>query len=287
MREPVELPGDRAGVSDLDQGRRRIRPSDSTACARPRRSRARHALPLVAIGGITLETALVGDRRRRRLGRRHLGSARRRSGRARPRVRCPSLGRERPDGPGTHAIIAPPVPGAALGRTTTQEGRSLMSLFATKSIETPDGRGGADRRAQPEAHARSRHLVTLGIGAIIGTGIFVLTGQAAAANTGPAIVLSMVLAGIASRSRASATRSSRRCSDRGHRVHLLVRDARRVRRVDHRLGPHPRVRARRGHGRDRLERLPHELPARLRRHRLPGSAVAVAGHGRSRRRAAT
>jgi APA family basic amino acid/polyamine antiporter len=41
-------------------------------------------------------------------------------------------------------------------------------------------------------------LVLLGIGAIIGTGIFVLTGQAAAANTGPAIVLSMVLAGIVS-----------------------------------------------------------------------------------------
>ena len=38
----------------------------------------------------------------------------------------------------------------------------------------------------------------LGIGAIIGTGIFVLTGQAAAANAGPAIVLSMVLAGVVS-----------------------------------------------------------------------------------------
>ena len=38
----------------------------------------------------------------------------------------------------------------------------------------------------------------LGVGAIIGTGIFVLTGQAAAANAGPAIVLSMVLAGLAS-----------------------------------------------------------------------------------------
>jgi APA family basic amino acid/polyamine antiporter len=38
----------------------------------------------------------------------------------------------------------------------------------------------------------------LGIGAIIGTGIFVLTGQAAAAYAGPAIVVSMVLAGIVS-----------------------------------------------------------------------------------------
>src|SRR6266436_2150886 len=42
------------------------------------------------------------------------------------------------------------------------------------------------------------NLVTLGIGAIIGTGIFVLTGEAAAQYAGPAIVLSMILAGFAS-----------------------------------------------------------------------------------------
>src|SRR5271154_6401827 len=41
------------------------------------------------------------------------------------------------------------------------------------------------------------NLVTLGIGAIIGAGIFVLTGSAAAKYAGPAIVLSFVLAGIA------------------------------------------------------------------------------------------
>jgi basic amino acid/polyamine antiporter, APA family len=73
-----------------------------------------------------------------------------------------------------------------------------MSIFATKSIE----------RIKSEAAASGEHslrrvlgpinLVTLGIGAIIGTGIFVLTGQAAAQYAGPAIVLSMVLAGIAS-----------------------------------------------------------------------------------------
>ena len=39
-------------------------------------------------------------------------------------------------------------------------------------------------------------LVALGIGAIIGAGIFVLTGHAAAAHAGPAISLSFVLAGI-------------------------------------------------------------------------------------------
>ncbi len=40
-------------------------------------------------------------------------------------------------------------------------------------------------------------LMSLGIGCIIGAGIFVLTGHAAAANAGPAIVLSFVAGGIA------------------------------------------------------------------------------------------
>ncbi|PZN27197.1 MAG: amino acid permease, partial [Proteobacteria bacterium] len=43
----------------------------------------------------------------------------------------------------------------------------------------------------------ARHLVLLGIGAVIGAGIFVMTGQAAAHHAGPAIVLSFVLAGTA------------------------------------------------------------------------------------------
>ena len=40
------------------------------------------------------------------------------------------------------------------------------------------------------------NLITLGIGAIIGAGIFVLTGQAAALHAGPAVALSFVFAGI-------------------------------------------------------------------------------------------
>jgi APA family basic amino acid/polyamine antiporter len=75
-----------------------------------------------------------------------------------------------------------------------------MSLFATKSIERiraeqlggPEGSGELKRVLGPT------QLVMLGVGAIIGTGIFVLTGQAAAANAGPAIVLSMVIAGLTS-----------------------------------------------------------------------------------------
>src|SRR5262249_4567319 len=77
-----------------------------------------------------------------------------------------------------------------------QEAR--MPLFATKTIEQIR----AEQLAQGE-HSLKRvlgpwNLLFLGVGAVIGTGIFVLTGQAAAANAGPAIVLSMVIAGLAS-----------------------------------------------------------------------------------------
>src|SRR5579863_9528633 len=40
------------------------------------------------------------------------------------------------------------------------------------------------------------NLVTLGIGAVIGAGIFTLTGQAAALHAGPSVALSFVLAGL-------------------------------------------------------------------------------------------
>lgn len=61
-------------------------------------------------------------------------------------------------------------------------------------------------KLQAEAHTDQRlsrvlgpaNLTALGVGAIIGTGIFVLTGTVAAQNAGPAVVLSFVFAGIAS-----------------------------------------------------------------------------------------
>ncbi len=74
----------------------------------------------------------------------------------------------------------------------------MSSLFAVKSMETLRAEA-----AESGEHSLKRvlgpvNLITLGIGAIIGTGIFVLTGQAAAQYSGPAIVLSMILAGFAS-----------------------------------------------------------------------------------------
>jgi APA family basic amino acid/polyamine antiporter len=41
-----------------------------------------------------------------------------------------------------------------------------------------------------------KHLIAIGVGAMIGAGLFVLTGQAAAYNSGPAIALSFVIAAV-------------------------------------------------------------------------------------------
>ena len=72
-----------------------------------------------------------------------------------------------------------------------------MSLFATKSIDRIRAEAAAGGEHSLKRVLGAGDLVSLGIGAIIGTGIFVLTGQAAAAHAGPAIVLSMLLAGLA------------------------------------------------------------------------------------------
>ena len=73
-----------------------------------------------------------------------------------------------------------------------------MSMFATKSIEQLKAEAEVTGEHSLKRVLGPTNLVTLGIGAIIGTGIFVLTGQAAAQYAGPAIVLSMVVAGVAS-----------------------------------------------------------------------------------------
>lgn len=73
-----------------------------------------------------------------------------------------------------------------------------MSIFATKSIEQLKAEAAETGEQSLKRVLGPINLVTLGVGAIIGTGIFVLTGQAAAQYTGPAIVLSMILAGFAS-----------------------------------------------------------------------------------------
>jgi APA family basic amino acid/polyamine antiporter len=70
------------------------------------------------------------------------------------------------------------------------------NLLRTKSIEQLVG--DAERGAKAlKRTLTGLDLTLLGIGAIIGTGIFVLTGTAAANQAGPAIVLAYVAAGLA------------------------------------------------------------------------------------------
>ncbi len=69
-----------------------------------------------------------------------------------------------------------------------------MSILTKKSIADlhADAESGTLRRA-----LGALNLTTLGIGSIIGTGIFVLTGTAASQNAGPSLVLSMLIAAVA------------------------------------------------------------------------------------------
>ncbi|HXI34550.1 MAG TPA: amino acid permease [Gemmatimonadales bacterium] len=71
-----------------------------------------------------------------------------------------------------------------------------MDLFRRKSVTDLQAEAATDHSLKRALGALN--LTMLGIGAIIGTGIFVLTGTVAAQNSGPAVVLSFVLAGIAS-----------------------------------------------------------------------------------------
>src|SRR5256712_1485729 len=72
-----------------------------------------------------------------------------------------------------------------------------MSLWATKSISVLRAEADAVGERSLRRHLGVLNLITLGIGAIIGAGIFVLTGQAAALYAGPAVPLSFILTGIA------------------------------------------------------------------------------------------
>ena len=69
-----------------------------------------------------------------------------------------------------------------------------MGIWSKKSIaqlQSEEGQGHALHRT-----LTGLHLVLLGVGAIIGAGIFVVTGTAAAQHAGPAILLSFILAGV-------------------------------------------------------------------------------------------
>lgn len=80
----------------------------------------------------------------------------------------------------------------------------FKNLFITKPIE-PAGHvdagepfeGSLGGEVTLKRTLTGNQLIMLGIGAVIGAGIFVLTGQAAAEYAGPAVMISFILAGIA------------------------------------------------------------------------------------------
>lgn len=70
-------------------------------------------------------------------------------------------------------------------------------LLATKTVAEIEAAEAADSAGHELKRTLSATALTmLGIGGIIGTGIFVLTGVAAAQHAGPALVLSFIIAGI-------------------------------------------------------------------------------------------
>src|SRR5215472_6357640 len=71
--------------------------------------------------------------------------------------------------------------------------KGLARLFARKSVEQIQAE---HEHGELKRSLGALNLVLLGIGCIIGTGIFVLTGRAAAQFAGPAIVISFIITGV-------------------------------------------------------------------------------------------
>src|SRR5438874_4873068 len=72
-----------------------------------------------------------------------------------------------------------------------------MNLFMKKPVDQLMAESEAsDKGASLKRSLTATSLVALGIGAIIGAGIFTLTGVAASTHTGPALVYSFILAAI-------------------------------------------------------------------------------------------
>jgi APA family basic amino acid/polyamine antiporter len=71
-----------------------------------------------------------------------------------------------------------------------------MDIMRTKSIEQSI-RDTEEPEFKLKKSLGALDLLTFGIGVMIGTGIFVLTGVAAATSAGPAIAISFVVSGIA------------------------------------------------------------------------------------------
>ena len=117
------------------------------------------------------------------------------------------------------------------------------SLFRRKNVEQliheMNSGERLNRRLGPVA------LTGLGIGATIGTGLYVLTGVVAKEVDRAVAGLVVPAGGGGLRIRRALLFRARQHGAGGRqRLYLRIRDSRRAGRLDHRLGPHPRIRHR-------------------------------------------
>ena len=117
---------------------------------------------------------------------------------------------------------------ASIALSPNREDALSHSFFIRKTIdELRRSQNGAD--GEPALHRALGpfSLMALGVGAIIGAGIFVLTGAAAARYAGPAVVLSFALAGLRLRHRRPVLCGARLAhSGFGQHLQLRLCDAR-------------------------------------------------------------
>ena len=138
-------------------------------------------------------------------------------------------------------------------RRPTRRASRIMSILRKMPVEHV-----LDRTRQNTLKRRlsAISLAGFGVGVVIGTGIFTLVGSRGQGHRRPG-------GGALLRRRRRrrrcwppcATPSSPPRADGGQRLHLRLRHPRRAVRLDHRLGPAPRVRARRRRRRAKLVRL--------------------------------
>src|SRR4051812_43448909 len=84
---------------------------------------------------------------------------------------------------------------AARTRTAREGGRVATNRARVKSVEESI-RDTEEPEHQLKKNLSALDLTVFGVGVIIGTGIFVLTGEVAKTDSGPAVAISFVIAGI-------------------------------------------------------------------------------------------
>ena len=152
----------------------------------------------------------------------------------------------------------------------------MSARWRTKSVEQ------SIRDTDEPGHKLKRtlsawDLTVFGVAVVIGAGIFTLTARVAATVAGPAVSISFVIAAIACGLAAMCyAEFASTVPVAGSRVHLLLRHARRVRRLDHRLGPGAGAGARRVGGRQGLVAVPGQPVHPVRRHAADHDRASVA-----------